>query len=140
MVLKCGMCYVNCLEKICDYINSAAFAYMAVSGEGFCKSAWDGFLLNVKHLLKFSFANLIAKVFILLGKVGITVANCFSLMFIMKSITKDDEEVSSFAAPVLVVGLVTFFTASVFLGLFDTAVMSMMTCLAVDMDLNNGSP
>ena len=32
MVVKCGMCYLSCLEKICDYINSSAYAYMAVSG------------------------------------------------------------------------------------------------------------
>lgn len=142
MILKCGLCYVNCLEKICDYINKSAFAYMAVSGDGFIKGAWNGFLLQVKHLLKFSFANLIAAVFIFLGKVGLTVANCFSLVFIMKSIIppNEGEEVTSMAGPIFVVGVVTYFTASVFLGLFDTTVLAMMTCLAIDMDLHDNVP
>lgn len=90
--------------------------------------------------MKFSFANLIAAVFIFLGKIGLTVGNCFSLVFIMKTITKDEEEISSFAGPVILVGVVTYCTASVFLGLFDTAVLAMMTCLGVDMDLHNGTP
>ena len=57
----------------------------------------------------------------------------------MRSITGDTKEVSSLLGPILVVALWTYFTASVFLGLFDTAVMAMMTSLAIDMDCN-GSP
>jgi len=140
MILKCGLCYISCLEKVTDYINECAYAYMAISGENFCMSAWNGFLLNIKHIMKFSFANLIASVFIFLGKVGITVGNVFSLIFIMKTITGDDKEISSLLGPCIVVGCFTYFTSTVFLGLFDTAVLSLMTSLAIDMDMNNGTP
>jgi hypothetical protein len=138
-MIACGDCILRCIEKICDYLNSAAFAYMAISGDSFCSSAWNGFLLNVKHLMKFAFANMIAKVFILLGKIGILVANLFSLYGIMKYITEDTEEVSSLLGPMVLVAVVTYFTASIFLGLFDTAVMALMTCLAVDLDVH-GEP
>ena len=138
-LFKCGMCYINCLEKVTDYINEAAFAYMAVSGESFFKSAWNGFLPNLKHIMKFSFANLIANVFIFIGKVGLVIGNVFSCMFIMNSITGSANEVNSTFGPYVVVGVFTYFTASIFLGLFDTAVMAMMTSLAIDMDMN-GSP
>jgi hypothetical protein len=131
---------LRCIEKICDYLNAAAFAYMAISGDGFCTSAWNGFLLNVKHLMKFTFANFIAKVFTLLGKIGITVGNLFSLYFIMKYVTKDTEEIHSKMGPMILVGVVTYFTASIFLGLFDTAVMALMTSLAVDLDVHDGEP
>jgi len=140
LIVACAACCLKCVEKICDYLNSAAYCYMAISGESFCTSAWNGFLLNVKHSLKFSFANLIAKIFILLGKLAITVGNCFSLYFIMKNITFDTAEVSSLIGPMTAVGIVTYFTASIFLGLFDTTVMAMMTCLAVDMDLHDNHP
>jgi hypothetical protein len=139
-LIACGDCILRCIEKVCDYLNTAAFAYMAISGDSFCSSAWNGFLLNVKHMLKFTFANFIAKIFTLLGKVGIVVGNLFSLYFIMKNITKDLEEISSLMGPMIIVGVVTFFTASIFLGLFDTAVMALMTCLAVDMDIHDGTP
>lgn len=112
---------------------------MAVSGESFLTSAWNGFLLNVKHTLKFAFAGLIAKVFIFIGKVGITAGNIFSLLFIMSNITMDTEEVSSRLGPCLVVGFWTYFTASVFLGLFDTACLAMMTSLSIDMDTSPGN-
>ena len=123
IIVACGNCVLKCIEKICDYINKSAFAYIAVSGDGFCMGAWNGFLLNVKHLLKFSFANFIAAVFTFLGKVAITVINCFSLYAIMKYITKDLDEVSSILGPVIVIAVITFITASVFLGLFDVTVI-----------------
>ena len=140
MLVACGECCLRCIEKVCDYINESAFAYQAVSGKNFCMSAWEAFLLQVKHLAKFAFANFLAKVFIFLGKVGLVVGNCFSLYFIMKNVTADTDEVSSLLGPVLVVACFTYLTASVMLGMFDTAVLSMMTCLAIDMDLNDGTP
>jgi len=140
MIVACGACILNCIERICDYINVAAYCYMAVSGDSFCMSAWNGFLLNVKHMLKFSFANMIAKIFIFLGKVALTVGNCFSLLFIMNNITHDSDEVSSLAGPIVVVAIVTYMTASIFLGLFETSVMAIMTCLAVDIDLHGDTP
>jgi len=66
---------------------------MAVSGEGFCSSAWNGFLLNIKHGMTFSFALLLAELFILVGKLGIVMLNCFSLFMIMKYGTKDLDDI-----------------------------------------------
>lgn len=139
-IAGCGNCCIALLEKVCDYVNEAAFCYLAVSGEPFMTSAWNGFLLHVKHMLKFSFANFIAKVFTFIGKIAITVGNCFSLYFIMKNVTKDTEEVTSLIGPMVVVGLTTYISATIFLGMFDTAVMALMTCLAIDMDLHDGEP
>ena len=133
-------CILTCIEKICDYINVSAYAYICVTGDGFCEGAWKGFLLNVKHMLEFTFANYIAKIFILLGKVALTVVNCFMLVFIMKDITGVADTIHSIWGPVAVTGLITWIAASLFLGIFENAVMALMTCLAVDMDLHDGDP
>lgn len=83
-VVRCAECVLMCIEKICDYINSSAYAYQAVSGESFCTSAWNAFLLQIKHLAKFSFANFIAKIFMFMGKVAITGTNMVSCYYVMK--------------------------------------------------------
>lgn len=137
--VKCAMCVLNCIEKIVDYLNENAFCYMAVTGDYFLKAAWNGFLLNLKHGLKFVFANTIAKVFIFIGKVGIVVGNCFSCYFIMKA-RGDLEEVGSPWGPIIVVGFVTYLCASLFLGLFSVAVQSLLVSLCVDLDMNGGRP
>lgn len=133
-------CILSCIEKICDYINQAAFAYICVTGDGFCEGAWKGFLLNVKHMLDFTFANYIAKVFILLGKISIVALNCFTLVFIMKDCTGISSVIHNIWGPVAVSALISFITASLFLGIFENAVLALMTCLCVDMDLHDGEP
>lgn len=40
----------------------------------------------------------------------------------------------------ILVGIFSFMVASIFLGLLDTAVLSLLTCVAIDMDNNDGSP
>ena len=86
-MVKCGECLLACIERICDYINSAGYAYMAVSGESFCTAAWHGFLLNIKHGAKFAFANILASLFIFVGKLAIVVVNCVTLYYFMNHVT-----------------------------------------------------
>ena len=139
VVICVADCLLKCIEKICDYIQDSAYAYMAISGDSFCSSAWSGFLLQLKHAMKFSWANFLASMFIFVGKIAIVVTNLFSLYMIMKFVTKDLDEITSVAAPFVVVAIVTYVSASIFLGLFDEAVLAMMNCLAIDTDLN-GAP
>lgn len=136
IIVGCAECIIKCVEKICEYINKSAYAYIAVSGDNFCSGAWNGFLLNVKHTLQFAWANFLANMFIFIGKVALVVLNVFSCYMIMKYITKDLDEISSPNGPLAAVGVVTYISASIFLGLFDEAVLALMTCLAVDTDLN----
>merc|ERR1719272_1728104 len=90
MIVKCGVCYLNYLESLCNYINKSAFAFLAVSGKsGFCGSAWNAFMLQMKHLGKFSVAIFLSNMFIFLAKIAITAMNLGSLYLIMKFITKD---------------------------------------------------
>jgi len=40
----------------------------------------------------------------------------------------------------ILVALMTFLCTSIFLGLFDEAVLATVTCMAIDMDINGGKP
>lgn len=44
-IVRCAACCLACIEKICDYLNESAYAYQAVTGDSFCNSAWNMFLL-----------------------------------------------------------------------------------------------
>ena len=137
--VTCANCVLGVIEKICEYMNEAAFCYMAVTGNHFLTSAWEAFLLNLKHGLKFVFANMIANIFIFIGKIGIVVGNCFCLYLLMKY-RHDLDEVHTLWGPMLVVGIFSYMAASLFLSLFDQAIMALLTCLCFDLDANNGEP
>lgn len=88
-IFKCSICILDCMERITDYINEAAFCYMAITGDNFCTSAYNSFLIHVEYLFEFSFSAWIAKAFIFLGKLAVVAGNSFSLLFIMRVVTRD---------------------------------------------------
>jgi len=133
--MSCAKCLVRCFESIIEYLNKIAYAYMAVSGDSYCESAWNGFLLNLKHCAKFSFATMLASMFVFLGKLFITVLNCGTFFLIMKYGTKSIDHLSSMWGPIIIIAISTFVTAQIFLGLFDEATIATLHCLAIDMDL-----
>ena len=81
MITCMAQCLFKCIEEIMEFINMAAYAFMAISGESFCQSALHGLLLQLNYGAAFAFANLLAALFILLGKVGLTVLNCVIVYF-----------------------------------------------------------
>ena len=93
-------------------------------------------MLQIKHLGKFSLALFLTNMFILLGKIAIASMNMYSLYLIMKFITKDLEEIGSLIGPMAMVGLFSYVAASIFMGIFELAVTTNLTCLAIDIDLH----
>lgn len=77
-MICCAECILNYFEKIIDYINNAAFAYMAITGESFCWSAYNGFLLNIKWAGAFASAKFFAVALIFIGKAAVTCLNCMT--------------------------------------------------------------
>jgi hypothetical protein len=136
-MIKCADCILACIEKIVDYINNAAFAYMAIVGNNFCSSAWDGMLLNAKWAASFSAAKFFAVSLIFIGKLAITIFNvftCYFLIGVMKGETYNRD------APCTVVAILSWITSDIWLSVFDKAILGIMTSLAVDTDLNGGEP
>lgn len=118
-------CCMACLESLIDHLSKLAYAYMAVSGDSLCTSAWSGFLLNLKHLAKFIFALKIAGLFIFMGILSITCVNTgigFVLTkFVIKDALKDPtggfvEPLDSLIPSLIVFAVVSLIVACIFLG------------------------
>jgi len=110
---------------------------MAVSGDPFCTSAWNGFLINLKHCVKFYFAQDIGGFFVFMGVVFITLLN--TLIFYGLTFVGSTSGANPLI-PTITVAVLSFLLGCITLGLFDDAIRATLMCFAVDMDLNNGSP
>lgn len=96
----------------------------------------------MKHGMEFAWAKVLAELFILTGKLSLVAVNCALLYCTMNYVFDDfsgSDAVSSIYSPMVVVAIITYVAASVFLGLFSNTVLALMTCLAIDVDLN-GTP
>lgn len=74
-----------------------------------------------------------------MGKVAICFLNVWLTRITMRAAGVYDD----LAAPMVIslfIGLLSFTNASMFLCVFDAAVIGMMSCAAIDMDLNDGFP
>ena len=65
-------CCCACIADIIDFLDELAMAFMAVSGDKFCTSAWNGFMISMKHWVKFWFALDIGRFFTTMGIIAIT--------------------------------------------------------------------
>lgn len=140
MCLACLLkCCMGCIENLIEYINLNAYAYMAISGDPYCKSAWNGFMMNLKHLVKFYFADMLAGMFVFMGILCIIALNGGSCYLIMKYGFKNSNAVSSIWVPLIIIMVASFIIAELFIGFFSIAVTATLMSLAVDMELN-GSP
>lgn len=109
-------CLMSCLEAIIEHLSKLAYAYMAVSGDSFCSSAWNGFILNLKHLAKFVFALNIAGLFIFMGVLTITCANTGIGYLLTTYAIGDVKEVSNVVPSLISFAFVSFLVAIIFLG------------------------
>lgn len=129
-------CFVRCLENLIEYLNLMAYAFMAISGDPYCKSAWSGFIINLKHLVKFYFADILARMFIFIGMLAIAALNAGTSYLILRYGTKNADQLSSVWVPMIFIIIYTLITAELFIGFFHQAVTATLMCLAVDMELN----
>ena len=128
---------MRCLECCIEFVNRDAYAYCAITGDGYCKSAWNGFILNLKYNARYTFAQLIAWLFISLGKVMICLVNCATYYFLIKYAFETDDSVHNIWGPIIIIAICTFITTQMFLGMFDEATLATLMSLAVDLDLNS---
>ena len=136
----CAKCCVGCLNEVVDYVNKGAYAYMAISGDPYCKSAWNGYMINLKHTMEFLFANSLANMLVFFGKLMITSLNCVTGWGLISLRHTHSGQAPGLLGPLLVIGIFTFVSATIFLSTFDDATNATIHCLAVDMDLNEGVP
>lgn len=128
----------QCMEGLLDYLEKLAFTYMAISGDTFCTSAWNGFLLNYKHCVKFFFALDLAGEFISIGYMFILAINCLVLFVYFEF--EGWMNSSMVYIPFIFMLILTLTITKIFLGQFGEATLTTLLCYAVDCDLNNRKP
>lgn len=133
-------CCLACLDGVLEALNVLAFANMAISGDTYCKSAMNGFMLNLKHLGKFFLAESIGGFLISIAKFLILVicmAFTLCILILPNSDTLDKYDIWA----IVIIGIVNFILVVVFntlfLGLFDEVIVCTLQCVCIDIDLNN---
>ena len=132
----CGRFLLSIFNGAFLSFNKHAYAYQAITGDPYKKSAHNGLYINLKHCHKFYKAESIGEFYVIIGKLSITILNVL-IYWALIHLSLQQNDFISLVGPILMMAVLTYFLSNVFLGIYDEIIMSILLCIAVDMDLNN---
>ncbi|GAQ83028.1 hypothetical protein KFL_001330110 [Klebsormidium nitens] len=138
----CVQCWLGCLEWIVNFINRNAYIMIAIKGKGFCSSAQTAAKLLFGNVLRVAAVNVIGDFVLFLGKMAVSLA-CAVFAFLMldgERYKTGQDKISSPLAPVLFVWGVAFIIASIFFGVVEMAVDTVLLAFCEDCEENGGVP
>lgn len=131
-----GTC--GCLDFMYD---ESTLAYQAATGDPFLESAKDMIMLKSSYITTFEFADFFSRIFIHNGKFSIVAVNLVTLRYILKfngNLTAEsDNYVSEPYGLYLAMAAVTYMAATIFLEQVDNVIMTLLTCLSMDLAKND---
>jgi len=124
-------CCLACFDRFIRYINRNAYIYCALTGESFCSSAINSFILILKNSVKFGFVDGIATCFMFIAKFFIATATVMISFFIMNAMVKVD----SVYSPLFAIFLFSYIIATIFIEIFDTGANTILQCYLLDREV-----
>ena len=133
-------CCLGCCNKFMEYVNKHAFIQIALKGDSFCTSAFEGFGLIIRNLGRFSVLALVSGIFSLVGTLFITVASCIIGYFLITNVGTFSNELNSCVLPVVAFGLIGFVMGRVTMTIFSVSGDALIHSFLLDEELNKGQP
>lgn len=130
-IIGCCRCCLACFDRFIRYLNRNAYIYCALSGEGFCSSAINSFILILKNAAKFGFVEGIAGCFMFIAKFFVATLTTVISFCILRAMVK----VSSVYAPLLLMFLFAYIVAGIFIEIFDTGANTILQCYILDREV-----
>jgi choline transporter-like protein 2/4/5 len=132
--LKCLVTYIECcmacFERLMEFISKNAYIVTACKGNMFCTAACQAFKFIFNNLAQVSVVTWVSMYIMVLGK-GFIVAGTLAISFFICGANSD---LSSPWLILVVVGLLSFLVASLFLGVFEAGIDTILVCFCWERD------
>lgn len=137
-LLTCCRCCLDCCHRFIKYVNLNAYCQVALTGEPFCIAAMNGFILILKNSASFIFTGGLGGFFNLIGKLTVCVLNMIICWCILDmGDTKLVSKINSPVGPLVIVFILTYMIAQLFMGMYTTIATCILHCLFADIDICN---
>ena len=137
-IISCLQCCVACIGKCMEYINKHAYIQIALRGENFCTSAWEGFGLIIRNLGRFSTLSAIGGIFTVIGTVFISLISGIIGYFVITKVSYFSDELNSCVLPVVVFIIIGMVLGLVTMSIFGTSGDALMHSFLLDEEINKG--
>lgn len=136
-ITNCVRCCLDCFHRFIKFLNENAYIQVALTGENFCTSAMNAFSLALKHSGSFLVTNGIGSLISFLGKISIAVANSLVCYLLMTQVESIADTIDNPLVPLIVVFLISYLVAVVFMSVYSTTSLTILQCLYADVDICN---
>jgi len=126
---------LKCLERFIKFITKNAYIQIALTSKNFCASAWNAFTLILKNAARFGFATGVGAIFIVLGKIMITLATGYVCYYILNNNEEYSTKINSWMGPVAVSAILAYYVSNLFLSVFSFSADTILQCFLVDEEL-----
>lgn len=136
-VLNCTRCCLDCFHRFVKFINENAYIQVALTGENFCTSAMQAFILALKNAASFFITNGIGAFIYFLGKATIAIVNT-AIGYVLITYVPDFEEDIDQPVPfLLLIFLMSYMMATTFMEVYGGVSLAILQCLYADVDICN---
>jgi len=136
-VLCALQCYMWCMEKCMKFLNKNAYIQTAIFGTNFCTSAKNAFFLILRNIARIGACTVVSEFVIIIGKAFICVITGGISYFGMSQ--PDGPDITSPIGPVVMIMILSWFTASMFMNIFGMAISTILQCFIADEEMFDAS-
>lgn len=130
--VKCFIrCMLWCLDQCVKFITKNAYIQIALRNTSFCKAAFDSFMIIMRNFGRFSSAGMIGTIMMMLGKGTIMGCSAALTMIVVKHTYP---QVQQPFIPAIVVTIVAYLVASLFLSIFSFSCTAILHSFLYDED------
>jgi hypothetical protein len=131
-------CCLKCAQCCMDKVSKNAFVWTAIYGDAFIPAACSSFALIWANLARLAAINLVGDFLLFLGKLVVALFTTGLVAIVIDKHYQDD--VSSLVMPAVVIFLVSYLVASLFMVIFDVTIDTVFLCFLIDEKFNrNGN-
>jgi len=136
-LLCCCNCCLCCLERCVKFINKNAYIQCAIFGTPFCKSARKAFYLISRNIARIGAVSYVTAAVLIVGKLFISAFTTFVAYY---ALTEHFElELWSFGGPVMMIFIISYFVADMFMDVFDVTILCVLHCFIADEEMFGGT-
>jgi len=128
-IIRCCLC---CCQKCLDFFNRHALIYTAVYGYAFCPAGVRAFKIVWENFARVAVVHMVGGLVSKFGKLAIILGTCAGATVLMLFVSPWDETISYIIVPLVIVFVMAYTIACIFMSVFEIAVDVIFMCYLID--------
>jgi len=133
--LLCALaCCLKCADCCLDKVNKNAFIWTSIYGDSFVPAACSSFALVWANLARVAAISIVGDTLLFIGKFVVALLTTGIMAFVIEGAYGD--KISSLALPLVLIFILAYLVASLYMVVFETTIDTIFICFLVDEKFN----